>query len=75
MLVTRITRANDARHRRGRGRALEWAQLPRAVRVAGATVQEEAPMFYTSRLSFVALNPQPLPPRYLSSGIIVVGGR
>ncbi len=39
------------------------------------TVKEDSQMFYTSRLTFVALNPQPLPPRYLSSGIIVVGGR
>lgn len=32
-------------------------------------------MFYTSPLSRVALNPQPLPPRYLQGVIIVVGGR
>ena len=41
-------------------------------------MKEEAPMFTTfstSRLTLVALNPQPLPPRYLPSGIIVVGGR
>lgn len=27
-----------------------------------------------SRFSLVALNPQPLPPRYLTSGIIIVSG-
>ena len=27
-----------------------------------------------ARWQLVALNPQPLPPRYLSSGIIVIGG-
>ena len=31
--------------------------------------------YYTSPWVRVALNPQPLPPRYLISGIIVVGGR
>jgi hypothetical protein len=28
-----------------------------------------------TRVNAVLLNPQPLPPRYLQSGIIVVGGR
>ncbi len=32
-------------------------------------------MFSTSPLTFVALNPQPLPPRSLFSGIIVVCDR
>ena len=27
-----------------------------------------------SRFEAVALNPQPLPPRYLTAGIIIVGG-
>ena len=70
--VTRITPPGDARHRPGHGRALEWAQLPRTVRGARETVKEAPQMFSTSRLTFVALNPQPLPPRYLPSGIILV---
>ena len=59
----------------GRGRALEWAQLPRTARGARETVKEAPQMFPTSPLTFVALNPQPLPPRSLFSGIIVVCDR
>jgi hypothetical protein len=29
---------------------------------------------FSSRYSWVMLNPQPLPPRYLRSGIIIVSG-